>query len=112
VLLVYVAWTLGRNFRTLLIGAGAQPEDVDRIREVLQSHWGIDDVLDLKTMYLGPRSLLVAARVDLADDGLDGQAIELLATELDERLRAEVHDVDEVFIDPTPRTGEGATRAG
>jgi divalent metal cation (Fe/Co/Zn/Cd) transporter len=70
---------------------------------VLESHPGVDELLDLRTMYLGPESLLVAARVDLADDGKDAEAVEQLANELDERLREEVDAVSEVFVDPTPR---------
>jgi cation diffusion facilitator family transporter len=104
-LLVYVAYTLGRNFRELLIGAGAQPEDARRIREVLESHEDVEEVVDLKTMYMGPRSLLVAARVDLADGARDAGGVERLANELDGRLQEEVADVDQVFLDPTPRSG-------
>jgi cation diffusion facilitator family transporter len=105
-LLVYVAYTLGRNFRELLIGAGAQPEDARRIREVLESHEDVEEVVDLKTMYMGPRSLLVAARVDLADGARDAGGVERLANELDRQLQEEVADVDQVFLDPTPRNGK------
>lgn len=108
-LLVYVAYYLGRSFRALLIGAGARPEDAERICEVLESHPDVDEVLDLRTMYVGPRSLLVAARLDLADRGLDAEAVEHLATELDEQLREEVPEVDQVFLDPTPRGSERAS---
>jgi cation diffusion facilitator family transporter len=102
-ILVYVAYMLGRNFKDLLIGAGARPEEVRRLQQALESHPGVDEVLDLRTMYVGPESLLVAARVDLADDGRDAEAIEHLASELDEKLRQEVPAVSEVFLDPTPR---------
>lgn len=105
-LLVYVAITLGRNFRALLIGAGAQPEDVERLRSVLESSSGVDEVLDLRTMYVGPRQLLVAARLDLTDGKLDAEGVERLASELDERMREAVPEVDQVFLDPTPRNGE------
>jgi cation diffusion facilitator family transporter len=102
-ILVYVAYLLGRNYKALLIGAGARPEDLRRIRETLASHPGVDEVLDLRTMYLGPESLLVAARVDLADDGRDAEAIEHLANDVDQKLRDEIPAVSEVFLDPTPR---------
>jgi cation diffusion facilitator family transporter len=102
VMLVYVAFVLGRNFKELLVGAGAQPEDLERIREIVQSDPGVDELLDLRTMYVGPRSLLVALRADLAD-GIDADGVERLASELDERLRQAVPEVSEVFFDPTPR---------
>ena len=79
-MLVYVAYLLGRNYKDLLIGAGARPEERRRIRDLLASHPGVDEVLDLRTMYVGPESLLVAARLDLADNGLDAEAIEHVAT--------------------------------
>ena len=101
-MLVYVAVMLGRNFKTLLIGSGARPEDRERLREVLRRHDEIDDVLDLRTMYVGPNSLLVAARLDLKE-GIDSERVEELATELDHDLRDAVDDVSEVFLDPTSR---------
>lgn len=102
VMLVYVAFVLGRNFKELLVGAGAQPEDVERIREIVESEPGVDELLDLRTMYVGPRALLVALRADLAD-GIDADRVERLASDLDERLREAVPEVSEVFLDPTPR---------
>ena len=62
----------------------------------------MDDVVELLTMYTGPKSLLVAARIDLAD-GVEAERVEELADELDERLRDAVPDVDQVFLDPTAR---------
>ena len=62
----------------------------------------IEDVVELLTMYTGPRSLLVAARADFAD-GVEARRIEQLAEEPEGRLREAVRDVDQVFLDPTPR---------
>jgi divalent metal cation (Fe/Co/Zn/Cd) transporter len=105
-LLVYVAYKLGSNFRALLIGAGARPDDARRIRAVLESDPNVDEVLDLRTMYVGPRSLLVAARIDLADGHLDVEGVEDVSNRLDSRLQNEVPEVHEVFLDPTPRPNE------
>jgi divalent metal cation (Fe/Co/Zn/Cd) transporter len=101
-MLVYVAFVLGRNYKELLIGAAAQPEDVERIRQIAESEPGIAKVLDLRTMYLGPRSLLVAVRADLADH-VGADDVERIANDVDEKLREAVPDVSEVFLDPTPR---------
>jgi cation diffusion facilitator family transporter len=101
-MLVYVAVMLGRNFKALLIGAGARSEDQDRLHEVLRTRDEIDDVVDLRTMYVGPHALLVAARLDLKE-GIDSERVEELATELDHELREAVEDVSDVFLDPTSR---------
>jgi divalent metal cation (Fe/Co/Zn/Cd) transporter len=59
------------------------------------------------TLVLGPRALLVAARIDLRDD-LEASRVEQISTEIDHRLREVVPDVTEVFLDATPeRDGHG-----
>ena len=55
-------------------------------------------------MVLGPRALLVAARIDLADD-VGGAEVEQMASALDREIREAVPDVTEVFLDATPGDG-------
>jgi cation diffusion facilitator family transporter len=106
-LLVYVAFALGRDIRGLLIGEAARPDQRELLRRTLAEPDEVDEVVELLTMYVGPKSLLVAARIDLAD-GLDSSRVEALSNELDRRLRDADGDVDQVFLDATP----GATRSG
>jgi cation diffusion facilitator family transporter len=102
VLLMCVAVLVGRDARGLLIGEAAPRAERDRLREVIAAHDGVDAVRDLRTMYLGPQSLLVAARIDLAD-GVSADEVEELAAEIDSALRRAVPAVDQVFLDPTAR---------
>jgi cation diffusion facilitator family transporter len=102
VLLGVVAIGLWRDTRGLLIGEAALPEERERIVEVLRRHPEVDDVIELMTMAMGPDSLLVAARLDLAD-GLGSDDIERLASELDREIREAVPAAAHVFIDPTHR---------
>ena len=104
VLLVLVAVAILRDTKGLLIGEAAPAADRRRLKDVICRHDGIDGVLDLRTMYVGPHSLLVAARVDLADE-LPGERIEALATEIQRALKRELDDVDQVFLDPTGPEG-------
>jgi cation diffusion facilitator family transporter len=101
-LLVYVAYALGRDIRGLLLGEAARPDQREVLHRTLHEPDEVDEVVELLTMYTGPRSLLVAARLDLAD-GVEAERVEQLANELDGRLREAVPDVDQVFLDPTPR---------
>jgi hypothetical protein len=55
----------------------------------------------IAAVVVGPESLLVAARFDLADD-VHCDRVERLADEIDEELRRAVPEVGEVFLDPTP----------
>src|SRR5206468_3042002 len=66
-LLCYIAFRLGRNTKGLLLGEAAREEDCERIRRAIEDHDGVERVIELLTMALGPESLMVAARVDLGD---------------------------------------------
>jgi hypothetical protein len=58
-------------------------------------------VVQLLTMWVGPESLLVAARFDLRED-VAGNRVDRLADEIEDELHREVPEVGEVFLDPTP----------
>src|SRR5215212_38197 len=102
VLLAGVAFGLWRDTRGLLIGEAALPEERERIVRVLRDHEQVAEVVELLTMAMGPDSLLVAARLDLAD-GLDSDGVERLAGELDRSIREAVPAAVHVFLDPTHR---------
>jgi cation diffusion facilitator family transporter len=101
-LLGVVATGLWRDTRGLLIGEAALPEERDAIVEAINRHPEVDEVLELLTMAMGPESLLVAVRLDLAD-GLDSDGVERLATELERGIHEAVPAAAHVFIDPTHR---------
>jgi cation diffusion facilitator family transporter len=88
--------------RGMIIGEAAPPDERRRLRDTILRHDGVEDVVELLTMYQGPGSLLVAARLDLAPD-LNGDEAEELATRIERALRDEVPDVYQVFLDPTSR---------
>jgi cation diffusion facilitator family transporter len=102
IMLMGVALWLARDSGMLLAGAAARPEERETIERVLEEHPGIVEVNELLTMVLGPNALLVAARVDVADQ-LDGRGLERVAGEVDRAIREAVPDVTEVFVDPTDR---------
>jgi cation diffusion facilitator family transporter len=62
-LLVVVAIVLGIETKSLLLGEGATPVVVRRIVEAVDTTPGIDRVVHLRTMHLGPDELLVAAKI-------------------------------------------------
>jgi cation diffusion facilitator family transporter len=102
VLLVWVAYTLGRNTKHLLIGEAARPDQRELLRRTITRHPEVDEVLELLTMYLGPTDMLVAVRLDLRDDLAAGD-VEQLSNLIDRELREADPDVSQVFLDATPR---------
>src|SRR6478735_3187479 len=62
-LLVAVAVVLALETKSLLLGEAAAPEAQVRIREAITSSEGIDGVIHMRTLHLGPDELLVAVKV-------------------------------------------------
>jgi cation diffusion facilitator family transporter len=100
-LLVSVAFWMGRDAKHLLIGSAALPEEREVMEDAIEDYGEVVEVKELLTMVLGPNALMVAARVDLRDD-IDADHVEKVSTAIDERLREVVPDVTEVFLDATP----------
>ena len=63
VLLVAVAVILAIETKSLLLGEAAAPEAQARIRDAIESADGIDSLIHMKTLHLGPEELLVAAKI-------------------------------------------------
>jgi cation diffusion facilitator family transporter len=100
VLLIVVAFRLGMDSRELLIGRSADPKVLEVIREEIENTPGVDGLLGLQTMHVGPDTLIVAARVALSDDSSAGQ-VEDLAEDIDHRLSERLPVTPYIFIDPT-----------
>jgi cation diffusion facilitator family transporter len=101
VLLIVVAVRLGLDSRELLIGRAADPKLQQLIRDEIESTPGVERLLELQTMHMGPDSLIVAARVDLSDESR-GDQVENLAEDIDRRLAERLPVRADVFVDPTP----------
>lgn len=98
-LLVVVAVVLGIETKSLLVGEGARPVDTLAIRAAINEEPQVEALIHLKTLYLGPDELLVAAKVafsprrKLADVASDINALEA-------RVRAAVPIARVIFIEP------------
>lgn len=99
-LLVTVAVILIRTDKDLLIGQAAQPEVRQGIVALIESQPEVTTLVELMTEVLGPRELLVAARVDI-DDELSGAQVEEVSTRLEQDLHQAFPRVTQVFLDAT-----------
>jgi cation diffusion facilitator family transporter len=109
-LLVVVAVRLGLDSRDLLLGRAADPQDQQLIRDRIEAMPGVDELLELLTMYMGPDRLIVAARVAFSDD-IGAGTVEDLAERIDRELSDQLTATPHVFIDPTD-TASGSRGAG
>jgi divalent metal cation (Fe/Co/Zn/Cd) transporter len=101
VLLIVVAYSLGKQSMRMLIGESVSREELDEIHQVITGSAGVDEVVELLTMRLGPDEVLVAARVDV-DDTATGGDLERFADDVETRVRQRCPAVRHLFLDPTP----------
>ena len=103
VLLALVAYVLARTNRGLLIGRQADPVMVKAIWRSLAEVPEVDAVVDVLTMLIGTDRVLLCARLDF-DDALTAFQLENACVRISAELRAEFGDLDEIFLEPVPRT--------
>lgn len=107
-LLGVIAIILIIEMQSLLIGEGATPAEDQAIQAALVGG-AIDRVVHLKTQYLGPEELLVAAKVAVGGDETSaGIAAAIDAAE--ERVRAAVPAARVIYLEPDLDRGAGARR--
>jgi cation diffusion facilitator family transporter len=106
VLLSGVAYILGRTNKGLLIGRQADRRLVFAVRDRLAERPEVDQVVDLLTMMLGTDRILLCARLDF-DDALGAGDVERACVEIDAALRDEWSELEEIFLEPVPRTDPG-----
>lgn len=101
VILGFVAFELGADSRALLLGEAVPPEDEERLREIMTSFEEVTDVLRLLTMHLGPDAVLVNTEIHVVD-GLETDQIEDLLERITQRMREEMPEVAQTFIELHP----------
>ena len=88
----------------LLIGEGANPEVVEKIKEITGRHDSITHLNEVATMHMGPEYILVNLSVDFASE-TSSDDVEAVVRELDRELKAALPRVKRVFIEAEARRG-------
>lgn len=68
VVLAIVAFALARTSRALLLGEAASAKTVKAIRAAIESHPNVIKVVEILTMHLAPKQILINAHVNLRND--------------------------------------------
>ena len=99
VLLVLVAVILGAETSSLLVGEGATADDTEKIESALGSTRGVNSIIHMKTLYLGPEELMVAAKIAV-DVDITGKDIAAIIDDAEARIRAEVPTARVIYLEP------------
>jgi cation diffusion facilitator family transporter len=109
--LVFVACSLAAANSSLLVGRSAMPALDQALRHELEELPGVVSVPLFVTSITGPARLMVAAKVEFADE-FGANDIERLADDAERRLVARFPGVEHVFLDPTGRRPAAAGSEG
>lgn len=108
-LLIVVAVVLGVETKSLLLGEGARPEDVETIATVIDASPHVTALIHMKTLYLGPDELLVAAKVGFGASAKLADVARAI-DELEADIRAAVPVARVIYIEPdVVRSARAAT---
>ena len=99
VLLVAVAVALAVETKSLLLGEAASPEAVLRIQRAIETTPGVERIIHMKTLHMGPEEVLVAAKiaVNSTDTAADVAAV-IDAAEVS--IRAAEPVVSSLYLEP------------
>jgi cation diffusion facilitator family transporter len=99
VLLVIIAVILVIEMSSLLVGEGASKDVVEKIAAALTADGQIDRIIHLRTLYLGPENLLVAAKIAITA-AQPGDQIAAAIDGAEERVRAAVPEAQTIYLEP------------
>jgi cation diffusion facilitator family transporter len=98
VVLAIVAFVLARSSRGLLLGEAATPKCVNAIRSAIESHPNVCEVVELLTMHLAPKQILINAHINLQDE-LATDDIEQTIEEIEGLIKRAEPKVDMIFLE-------------
>ncbi|MFD0904555.1 cation diffusion facilitator family transporter [Actinomadura sediminis] len=111
VLLGAVAMILAIETKSLLIGEGADPEQEERIVAALESVDEVDHVMHIRTQYVGPEEMLIAAKIAVHHDDT---AVEVARgiDAAEAKIRADFPEARLIYLEPALVEAEHGTAAG
>ncbi|HEY6659564.1 MAG TPA: cation transporter dimerization domain-containing protein, partial [Pyrinomonadaceae bacterium] len=96
--LAVVAFALARTSRGLLLGEAANPKVLNTIKQAIESHPNVKNVVELLTMHLAPKQILINAHVQLRPNLVTGD-IEKTIGEVEDRIKRAEPKVEMMFIE-------------
>jgi cation diffusion facilitator family transporter len=112
-LLVTIAIILAIETKSLLLGEGANPEDVTKIEQAILAGPGVERIIHMKTLHLGPEELLVAVKIAVPAMETAAEVARHI-DETESRIRAALPVARVIYIEPdiySPQAAAASTTA-
>jgi cation diffusion facilitator family transporter len=118
VLLMTIGLAVNRETQSLLVGESASVEVVFAIREAIESTDGVEALLELRTIHIGPDDLVIAAAIEV-DPAVDAIAITRSIVDAEARVREVAPFRTVIYIEPrlpappaSPTSPDGGSGVG
>ncbi|MCS5717892.1 cation diffusion facilitator family transporter [Herbiconiux sp. CPCC 205763] len=98
-LLVAVAVVLGMETKSLLVGEGASDVDTAAISGAIEGTANVDRLIHMKSLYLGPDELMVAAKIALPPES-ELRDVAATINQVEENIRSAVPVARVIYIEP------------
>jgi cation diffusion facilitator family transporter len=99
-----VAFVLARTSRGLLLGEAADRKTVEAITQAIESHPNVVRVIELLTMHLAPKQILINAHVNVKDDLVTPDIVKTIS-EVEDLIKQAEPQVEMIFLE-TARQSE------
>jgi cation diffusion facilitator family transporter len=98
-LLITIALVLAAETKSLLIGEGAGPDVLARIRSAVVDGDTVTGIIHMRTLHLGPEELLVAAKIAVRHDDTAAEVARAIDA-AEERIRAAEPFARVIYLEP------------
>lgn len=99
VLLILIAAVIGWEVKSLLVGEGANDDDVAKIEAALMASDDVERIIHMKTLYVGPDEFMVGAKVSVAPE-CTMREVSAIVNLAERRVREAVPAARIIYIEP------------
>ena len=96
--LAVVAFVLARSSRGLLLGEAANPKVLQAIKKAIEGHPNVERVVELLTMHLAPKQILINAHVKLRPNLVTNDVVASIE-EVEKRIKQAEPKVEMIFLE-------------
>ncbi len=98
-LLCGIALVLSIEMKSLLIGESAGEHHIEALAATLSEHPGVERLIHLRTVHIGPDQILVGAKLELRAD-LDFSGVAETINAVEDRVRERIPEVAYIYLEP------------
>lgn len=98
IMLLFFAYTLIRSIKELIVGISAPAEIEEKIKKAVKSTPEVTTVIDLRTIYTGPKKIFVNLELNLKDE-LTTDDIEAVTDKIQKKIKKIVPSVTDTTIE-------------